>query len=212
MYSINRILKVYCPSDSEVAISTNNVFYILQDSEIVKRPVPQSPGVVEYNPPSRHTITHLHIHIYISTYVNVSIYAQTVCIICMYTKLYHIIHTPTNTEIKFPLKQPYVCHHKTLFGVTPNHPNHQILSRRKHSTSDDASAISQLCVAVLSTVLRSQAFKHTVFRHPQTIHSREETVSRIDKPWLYLGIIVVTATLNKWNPPNNCPILAEVKG
>ena len=130
----------------------------------------------------------------------------------MYTKLYHIIHTPTNTEIKFPLKQPYVCHHKTLFGVTPNHPNHQILSRRKHSTSDDASAISQLCVAVLSTMLRSQAFKHTVFRHPQTIHSREETVSRIDKPWLYLGIIVVTATLNKWNPPNNCPILAEVKG
>ena len=69
------------------------------------------------------------------------------------------------------------------------HPNHQILSRiPKHSTFDDTSAITQLCVAVLSKMLRGKAFKqHTATTSPSNLQ--------------HLGRTVITSTLKKSNPP-----------
>lgn len=54
-------------------------------------------------------------------------------------------------SVKNPIQVPLRSH---------PHPNHQILSRiPKHSTFDDTSAITQLCVAVLSKMLRGKAFR-----------------------------------------------------
>ena len=172
-----------------------------------------------------HTITHKCIHIskYIIIYTYISIYIHIHKLyVCIYVNiLYHItvyiyiiffctykhgnhtsssdttlfLHifaiTKAQTSVKNPIQVPLRSH---------PHPNHQILSRiPKHSTFDDTSAITQLCVAVLSKMLRGKAFKqHTVTTSPSNSQ--------------HLGRTVITSTLKKSNPPKKSgPILAEVK-